>query len=187
MPAPDSYDMGKKAIAVVRRGEAKKTWARCGWTLAATPWTGGWNERRKLGTIGQSPTINREVSTKSWTGRDLVSFPESMEVTRKQKGLSLWGDKVTQQNLSDALAKIRWSRKKASVPFRGSLEMQGTLNTDLRGSRRRWTQAPSLSTAIEEQISGADGVGGWSRDWLSGGIPLWLLRKGATLPCPSIR
>ena len=42
----------------------------------------------------------------------MVSFPESMEVTRKQKGLSLWGDKVTQQNLSDALAKIRWSRKK---------------------------------------------------------------------------
>ena len=126
---------GKKAIAAVRRGEAKKTWARCGWTLAATPWTGGWNERRKLGTVGQSPTINREVGTKSWTGRDLVSFPESMEVTRKQKGLSLWGDKVTQQNLSDALAKIRWSRKKK----------------DLRVSRRRWTQAPSISTTIEDK------------------------------------
>ena len=55
--------------------------------------------------------------TKSWTGRDLVSFPESMEVTRKQKGLSLWGDKVTQQNLSDALAKIRWSGKKRVCHF----------------------------------------------------------------------
>ncbi|PSO71310.1 MAG: hypothetical protein BRC37_14080 [Cyanobacteria bacterium QH_3_48_40] len=40
-----------------------------------------------------------------------------MEVTRKQKGLSLWGDKVTQQNLSDALAKIRWSGKKRVCHF----------------------------------------------------------------------
>ena len=32
--------------------------------------------------------------------------------TRKEKWLSLWGDNVTQQNLSDAVGKMGWSRKK---------------------------------------------------------------------------
>ncbi|PSO65481.1 MAG: hypothetical protein BRC36_03715 [Cyanobacteria bacterium QH_2_48_84] len=43
---------------------------------------------------------------------------------RKEKWLSLWGDKVTQQNLSDALAKIRWSRKKKTYGYRERDELK---------------------------------------------------------------
>ena len=43
---------------------------------------------------------------------------------RKEKWLSLWGDKVTQQNLSDALAKTRWSRKKKTYGYRERDELK---------------------------------------------------------------
>ena len=113
MPAPYSYDMRKKALAAVRRGERKKEVSQM-FNISRNTLDLWLKREEKTGDCRAITNyqINREVGRKSRTGRDLVSLPETMVGTRKEKWLSLWGDKVTQQNLSDALAKIRWSRKK---------------------------------------------------------------------------
>ena len=68
--------------------------------------------------------ISKGVGIKSQIGNGFVSLSKSMGGTRKEKWLSLWGDKVTQQNLSDALAKTRWSRKKKTYGYRERDELK---------------------------------------------------------------
>ena len=136
MPAPYSYDMRSKALAAVKRGERKKDVSQM-FNISRNT-LDLWLKREQQTGVARAITQHQQGCGHKIT--DWRRFRELVREhggTRKGKWFSLWGDEVTQQNISDALAKIRWSRKKASVPFRGSLEMQGTLNTDLRVSRRR--------------------------------------------------
>ena len=67
-----------------------------------------------------SPMISKGVGIKSQIGNGFVSLSKSMGGTRKEKWLSLWGDNVTPQNLSDAVGK--WDgvlKKDLRLPKKG--------------------------------------------------------------------
>lgn len=111
MPAPYSYDLRTKAIAAVKRGEGKTAVSR---TFNISRNTLDLWLKREL-----SEGNYRAVTQFQKGARHKITDWERFgEFARKHGGKTqaqmakLWGDNVTQQNISDALAKIGLSRKK---------------------------------------------------------------------------
>lgn len=111
MPAPYSYDLRTKAIAAVKQGEGKTKVSRM------------FNISRNTLDLW----LNREEETGDYEaitnyqngGRSKISDWDRFRAFAQEQGgktqaqmAKLWGDNVTQQNISDALRKIGFSRKK---------------------------------------------------------------------------
>lgn len=111
MPAPYSDDLRQKAVAAVKRGERKTDVSR---TLNISRNTLDlWLKREA--TLGHCHAIKHYQQGSRHKITDWQRFREFI----KQHGgksqaqlANLWGDGVTQQNISDALHKIEVSRKK---------------------------------------------------------------------------
>jgi len=111
MPAPYSYDLRQKAIAAVKRGERKIEVSEMFHISRNT--LDLWLKR-------EAKTGNCEAITNYQQGaRHKIIDWERFRVFAGQHGgktqaqmAKLWGDNVTQQNISDALDKIGLSRKK---------------------------------------------------------------------------
>ena len=98
-------------IAAVRRDERKKDVSQMFNISRNTLEL--WLKREAESGDCQAITHDQQgVGIKSQIGKGFVSLSKSMGGTRKEKWLSLWGDNVTPQNLSDAVGKMGWSRTK---------------------------------------------------------------------------
>lgn len=111
MPAPYSNDFRSKAIAAVARGERKSKVAEM-FNISRNT-LDLWLKRVALtGNCRpiQAKRCNHRQKIKDWERfREFVSLHGDQTQARMAQ---VWGEGVTQQNISDALKKIGWSRKK---------------------------------------------------------------------------
>lgn len=111
MPAPYSYDLRTKAIDAVKRGKAKVEVSRM--LNISRNTLDLWLKREQQEGDYQAITHFQKGNRHKIT--DWKRFREFVEQhgDKTQAQLAkLWGDNVTQQNISDALRKIGVSRKK---------------------------------------------------------------------------
>ncbi len=111
MPAPYSQDLRQKAIAAVERGERKTDVSRM--LNISRNTLDLWLKRKEQTGNYQAITHYQQGNRHKIT--DWQRFGEfTQKHGDKTQGqmASLWGDNVTQQNISDALRKIGVSRKK---------------------------------------------------------------------------
>jgi transposase len=111
MPAPYSYDLRQKAIEALERGERKIDVCRLLNISRNTLdlWLKRIEETGDCEAITNFQTGNRHKIT-DW--ERFRAFVEEHGDKTQSRMAQLWGENVTQQNISDALAKIGVSRKK---------------------------------------------------------------------------
>jgi len=111
MPAPYSYDLRDKAMKAVKGGERKSE--VCRMLNISRNTLDLWLKR-------EAQTGDYRAITHFQTGyqHKITDWKRFEEFVQKHGGKTqremakLWGDNVTQQNISDALRKLEWSRKK---------------------------------------------------------------------------
>lgn len=111
MPAPYSYDLRTKAIAAVKRGERKIT--VCKLFKISRNTLDLWLKREEetgdcRATTGYQPGNRHKIT--DWDR--FREFAKKHGDKTQAQMAKLWGDNVTQQNISNALEKIGLSRKK---------------------------------------------------------------------------
>src|SRR4028118_325898 len=111
MPAHYSYDLRSKAIAAVERGERKS--AVCRMLKISRNTLDLWLKRE-----AQTGDYQAITSFQKGSGHKITHWERFEEFVKAHGGKTqsemarLWGDKVTQQNISNALRKLGLSRKK---------------------------------------------------------------------------
>lgn len=111
MPAPYSYDLRKKAVNAYHRGEKKI--AVCRLMKISRNTLDLWLERERetgdYSAIANRPTReNRKI-------QDLQRFKQFVKQHQdktQQQMAELWGENLTQQNISDGIKKLGITRKK---------------------------------------------------------------------------
>ncbi len=111
MPAPYSYELRQKAIASVERGEKKTVICRI-FNISRNT-LDLWLKRKKQ--TGDFAAIHHESGGKTPKIKDWEQF-EQFVLKHNHKTQSqiaeLWGDNLTQQNVSKACQKLGITRKK---------------------------------------------------------------------------
>jgi len=111
MPAPYSDDLRRKALAAVKRGEWKI--AVCRMLNISRSSLHSWLEREEqTGDCGAVTHYQKGNRHKIIDWDRFREFAQKHGDKTQAQMASLWGDNVTQQNISDALQKIGVSRKK---------------------------------------------------------------------------
>ncbi|HEY9820517.1 MAG TPA: IS630 family transposase [Candidatus Sericytochromatia bacterium] len=111
MPAPYSYDLRQKAIAAVKRGERKSDVSRMMNISRNT--LDLWLKREAQTGDCQAITHYQQGSRNKITDwQRFREFAQAHGGKTQGQMASLWGENVSQQNISDALRKLRLSRKK---------------------------------------------------------------------------
>lgn len=111
MPAPYSDDLRQKAIAAVKRGE-RKTDVSCLFNISRNTldlWLKRDAEEGHCRAIKHCQQGSRQ-KIKDW--QRFREFMQQHGGKTQAQLAQLWGDNVTQQNISDALQKLGISRKK---------------------------------------------------------------------------
>lgn len=120
MSAPYSYDLRQKAIAAVERGEGKSQVSRM-FNISRNT-LDLWLKRKEHTGDCQAITHYQQGCRQKIT--DWQRFGEFVQKHGgKTQGemASLWGDGVTQQNISDALRKLGLSRKKKLTAIKNAM------------------------------------------------------------------
>jgi transposase len=128
MPAPYSYDLRQKAIEAFKSGERKSDGCRMFDISCNT--LDLWLKR-------EAQTGDYQAITHFQKGyqHKITDWKRFEEFVRKHGGKTqtemakLWGDNVTQQNISDALMKLGLSRKKRLT------DMENGMNSSVRSLR----------------------------------------------------
>lgn len=111
MPAPYNYELRQKAIASVERGEKKTIICRI--LNISRNTLNLWLKRKKE--TGDFAAINNKLGGKKPKIKDWGKF-EQFVLKHNQKTqiqiAQLWGDNLTQQNVSKACQKLGITRKK---------------------------------------------------------------------------
>lgn len=122
MPAPYSYDLRTKAIAAVKRGERKSDVSRM--LNISRNTLDLWLKREEQEGNYQAITNYQQGCRHKIT--DWQKFREFVQQhggkTQAQMA-SLWGENVTQQNISDALCKLGLSRKKRPMDIENEMSL----------------------------------------------------------------
>jgi len=124
MPAPYSDDLRIKAVDAVKRGERKI--AVCKMLNISRNTLNLWLQREKE--IGNCKAItnfqkgNRHKITDWHRFREFANQHGGKPQAQMAK---LWGENVTQQDISRALAKIGWSRKKRLTATKNAMTSSG--------------------------------------------------------------
>jgi transposase len=111
MPAPYSQDLRQKAIAAIERGERKSDVSRM--LNISRNTLDLWLKRQT-----QTGSCEAITNYQQGNGHKIKDWPRFCEFVKQHGGKTqaqmakLWGDNVTQQNISDALANLRLSRNK---------------------------------------------------------------------------
>jgi transposase len=124
MPAPYSYDLRDKAIKAVKGGERKSD--VCRMLNISRNTLDLWLKR-------EAQTGDYRAITHFQTGyqHKITDWKRFEEFVQKHGGKTqremakLWGDNVTQQNISDALAKLGLSRKKRLTDILSGTDSNG--------------------------------------------------------------
>ena len=122
MPAPYSEDLRQKAIAAVERGKRKSDVSRM--LNISRNTLDLWLKRKKQ--TGNCQAITHYQQGNRHKISDWQRFREFTErhggKTQGQMAL-LWGDNVSQQNISDALRKLGLSRKKRHMDIENGMSI----------------------------------------------------------------
>lgn len=124
MPAPYSYDLRTKAITAVKRGERKSDVSRM--LNISRNTLDLWLKREEH--TGECQAI---TGYQQGNRHKISDWQRFREFAHKHGGktqaqiASLWGDNVTQQNISDALGKIGLSRKKRRMAIENEMNSTG--------------------------------------------------------------
>jgi len=111
MPAPYSYDLRQKAIEAVKRGERKTNVAQM-FNISRNT-LDLWLKREEQTGECQAITHFQKGCRHKITDWDRFrAFAQQHGGKTQAQMASLWGDNVTQQNISHALQKLGLSRKK---------------------------------------------------------------------------
>lgn len=111
MPKPYSYDLRQKVIAAVERGEMKTR--ICRWFNISRNTLNLWLQRKQE--TGDCRAINRFSGGKTPKIKDLKEFHQFVLKHSHQTQIQiaeLWGDSLTQQNVSYTCRKLGITRKK---------------------------------------------------------------------------
>lgn len=120
MPAPYSEDLRQKAIAAVKRGE-RKTEVSQMFNISRNTldlWLKREEQTGSYQAITHYQQGNRHKIT-DW--QRFREFAQTHGDKTQAQLASLWGDRVTQQNMSDALSKIGFSRKKRLMDIKNGI------------------------------------------------------------------
>ena len=111
MPAPYSYDLRQKAIAAVERGERKTNVCRL-FNLSRNTLDLWLKRKKETGDFSsrRSPTSGQPSKIKDW--KKFKQFLIELQHQTQTEIAQLWGDHLTQQNVSDACRKLGITRKK---------------------------------------------------------------------------
>lgn len=116
MPAPYSYDLRIKAIEAVKRGERKID--VCRMLGISRNSLDLWLKREKeMGNCRAVVKFQQGCGHKIRDWKRFREFVQQHGDLRQGQMAQLWGDKVTQQNISDALRKIGISRQKKTYGY----------------------------------------------------------------------
>ena len=111
MPAPYSYDLRVKAIAAVNRGQRKTN--VCKMLGISRNTLDLWLKRKsQTGDFQTKKTIPRKTRLKIKDMKQFKTFVLEHQYKTQQQIAELWGDNLTQQNVSDAMKKLGVTRKK---------------------------------------------------------------------------
>ncbi len=115
MPAPYSYDLRKKAVDACSRGEKKRTICRLMKISRNTLdlWLKREQETGDFKAVAERPTREERKI------QDLERFKQFVKQHKdktQQQMADLWGENLTQQNISDGIKKLGITRKKAVRP-----------------------------------------------------------------------
>lgn len=111
MPAPYSYDLRQKALAAVKRGERKIAVSQMFHISRNT--LDVWLKRQaQTGDCGAITQYQQGCRHKITDWQRFRAFVQQHGGKTQGQLATLWGDNVTQQNISAALQKIGVSRKK---------------------------------------------------------------------------
>ena len=124
MPAPYSQDLRIKALAAVKRGEQKATVSRMLGISRNT--IDLWLKREQA--TGECQAITKYQQGCRHKITDWERFKQfAKENGGKTQGqmAKLWGEGVTQQNISDALERIGLSRKKKRMDIKNGMKSNG--------------------------------------------------------------
>ena len=111
MAAPYSYDLRQKAIKAVKRGERKSD--GCRMLKISRNTLDLWLKREEqTGDYRALTNFQKGCRHKISDWNRFRKFAQKHGGKTQAQMASLWGDNVTQQNISDALGKIGLSRKK---------------------------------------------------------------------------
>lgn len=128
MTAPYSYDLRQKALAAVERGERKSQVSRM-FNISRNT-LDLWLKRKE-----QTGDCQAITQYQQGCRHKITDWQRFREFVREHGGktqgemASLWGDGVSQQNISDALGKLGLSRKKRLTAIRNGI------NSSVQGSR----------------------------------------------------
>lgn len=111
MPAPYSYDLRQKAIEVVKRGERKIEVCRM-FNISRNTLDLWLKREEKTGDYRAVTGYQQGSRHKITDWERLGEFAHKHGGKTQGQMASLWGEGVTQQDISRALAKIGLSRKK---------------------------------------------------------------------------
>ena len=111
MPAPYSYDLRKKAVEAVKRGERKKHISEM-FNISRNTLDLWLKREEQTGDCQAITNYQQGCRHKITDWNHFRSFVQRHGGKTEAQMASLWGDGVTQQNISDALHKIGVSRKK---------------------------------------------------------------------------
>jgi transposase len=111
MPSPYSYDLRTKAIDAVKRGEGKTAVSLLFGISRNT--LDLWLKREKeTGDYQAIPSAPKQDRHKIKDWQKFREFIQQHGDKTQAQLAKLWGENVTQQNISDGLRKIGFSRKK---------------------------------------------------------------------------
>ncbi len=111
MPAPYSYDLRKKAVNAYHRGEKKI--AICQLMKISRNTLDLWLERERE--TGDFQAIANRPARENRKIQDLERFKQFVQQNQdktQQQMADLWGENLTQQNVSDGIKKLGITRKK---------------------------------------------------------------------------
>jgi transposase len=124
MPAPYSEDLRQKAIAAVERGERKRDVSRM--LNISRNTLDLWLKRKEQTGNCQAITHYQQGNRHKITDWQRFSeFVKQYGGKTQAQMASLWGDNVSQQNISDAMQKIGVSRKKRLMDIENGIHSSG--------------------------------------------------------------
>ena len=124
MPAPYNEDLRRKAIAAVERGERKSNVSRM--LNISRNTLDLWLKRKEQTGNCQAITHYQQGNRHKITDwQRFREFVKQYGGKNQAQMASLWGDDVSQQNISDAMRKIGVSRKKRLMDIENEIHSSG--------------------------------------------------------------
>lgn len=124
MPSPYSEDLRQKAIAAVKRGERKKDVSKM-FNISRNTLDLWLKREEQTGDCRAITNYQQGCRHKITDWQRFREFVRQHGSKTQAQMAKLWGDNVTQQNISDAMQKLGVSRKKRLTGIENEMSFNG--------------------------------------------------------------